>query len=340
MCGYNHSHGHCPAFNRKCFYSNNTGYFTTLVRKPRSTRGQVTTPFRCRELRGRSPRSTSRSRRRSSSRSLSRSQSRSPSRGRQTYRSSSRHSSHSPSQDHHRRRSPCRRRHTPTPHRHQVSHIMSFDPNTAYHEDQLYTDWAPDGQTSFHTTLQMVTKQGCKPLPVKVDHGTDINTIPLTHYNTIFPQHFIKGHLKKNVLRSTASIWSLHDGQKKHFLGFFTIDIQHKTLPRLKPLSFYIFEDTTNPFLLLSYSASIHLGIVEFKIPNEANANAMVSSVTNTLVNKKVSYKVPLCSSTPAEVIPTMPELKKPILKQKRTKTCHYRTTITLCRTTTQQKMI
>ena len=46
----------------------------------------------------------------------------------------------------------------------------------------------------------------------------------------------------------------------------------------------------------------------------------MVSSVTNTTVDKKVSYKVPLCSSTPAEVIPTMPEPKKLILKQKKNK--------------------
>ena len=269
------------------------------------------------EVKGRSPRSTSRSRRRSSSISLSRSQNRSPSRGRQTYRSSSRHSSHSPSQDHPRRRSLHRRRCTPTPHTHQVSHIMSFDPNTACHEGQLYTDWAPDGHILFCTTLQMVTKQGCKPLPVKVDPGADINTIPLTFYKTMFPQCSKKdGHLKKNVLGSTASTWSPHDGQKKHFLGFFTIDIKHKTLP----LSFFIFEDTTNPFLLLSYSTSIHLGIVEFKIPNEANANAIDGSVTNSLVNKKVSYKVPLCSSTPAKVIPTMPKPKKPILKQKRTK--------------------
>ena len=97
---------------------------------------------------------------------------------------------------------------------------MSFDPNTAYPEGQLYTDQASDGQISFHTTLQMVTKQGCKPLPVKVDPGADINTIPLTCYKTTFPQHFTKdGHLKKNVLRSTASTWSLHDGQKKTFPG-------------------------------------------------------------------------------------------------------------------------
>ena len=189
-CGYNHPHGHLPAFHKKCFNCNNTGHFTALCRKPHSARGSVTTPFRCRELRGRSPRSASRSRRRSSSRSLSRSQSRSPSRGRQTYRSPSRHSSCSPSQDHHRRGSPHRRRCTPTPHRHQVSHIMSFNPTTACNEGHLYRHQAPDGQTSFHTTLQMVTKQGCKPLPVKVDPGADINTIPLTCYKTIFPQHF------------------------------------------------------------------------------------------------------------------------------------------------------
>ena len=75
---------------------------------------------------------------------------------------------------------------------------MSFNPNTACDEGQLYTDQRPDGQKSFHTILQMVTKQGCKPLPVKVDPRADINTIPLTHYKTIFPQHFTKdGPLKE-----------------------------------------------------------------------------------------------------------------------------------------------
>ena len=48
-CGYNHSSGHCPAFNRKCFNCSNTGHFTALCRKPCSTRGPVTPQFRCRE---------------------------------------------------------------------------------------------------------------------------------------------------------------------------------------------------------------------------------------------------------------------------------------------------
>ena len=107
---------------------------------------------------------------------------------------------------------------------------MSF--NSYSNEDQLYTDRAPDGQRSFHTTLHHVTKQGCKSLPVKVDPGTDVNTIPLNHHTTLFPNHFIRGgQLKKNALRSTASTWSPHDGTTKQFLGYFTIDVQHETSP-------------------------------------------------------------------------------------------------------------
>ena len=68
---------------------------------------------------------------------------------------------------------------------------MSFNPNTDWNEGQLYTDWAPDGQKLFHTTLQMVTKQGCKPLPVKVDPGADINTNPLTRYKTNISQKMV-----------------------------------------------------------------------------------------------------------------------------------------------------
>ena len=51
-------------------------------------------------------------------------------------------------------------------------------------EGQLYMDRAPDGHRAFHTTLQLVTKQGCKPLLVKVDPRADVNTIPLSNYRT------------------------------------------------------------------------------------------------------------------------------------------------------------
>ena len=47
-------------------------------------------------------------------------------------------------------------------------------------------DVASDGQTSFHTTLQMVTKQGSKSLPFKVNPGTDVSTIPLSKYRKLY----------------------------------------------------------------------------------------------------------------------------------------------------------
>ena len=65
-----------------------------------------------------------------------------------------------------------RRRRSPTPKPHQVSHLTAERPPNP--QDKLPTDVASDGQTSFHTTLQMITKQGSKPLLVKVDPGADV----------------------------------------------------------------------------------------------------------------------------------------------------------------------
>ena len=80
-------------------------------------------------------------------------------------------------------------------------------------------DVVSDGQTSFHTTLQMVTttlqmvtKQGSKSLPVKVNPSADMNTRPLTKYRRLFPAHFTKaGNLKQKVLHPTRHTWIAHD---------------------------------------------------------------------------------------------------------------------------------
>ena len=101
--------------------------------------------------------------------------------------------------------------------------------------------------------------------------------------------HFNKdGNLKQNTPRSTACTWSLPDGHTQHFLGYFTIDLHHKTTLDVIPISFYVFEDSTRPFMLLSYPASIHLGIMEFKVPNKASSHAVVDSITNNRDVKQV----------------------------------------------------
>ena len=63
----------------------------------------------------------------------------------------------------------------------QISHLTTY--NTASSaETHLITDTAIDGQTAFHTTLQIVTSQGCKPLHVKEDPGADCSIIPLSRF--------------------------------------------------------------------------------------------------------------------------------------------------------------
>ena len=95
---------------------------------------------------------------------------------------------------------------------------------------------------------------------------------------------------------------------------FFTVDMQQKTKPDVNPISFYMFKDSTKPSTLLSFSTSIHLGILEFKVPNEAKTHA-IDSITKSAKKKKVSFTIPLCSSTSTESTPEQIQKLKSALK-------------------------
>ena len=157
-------------------------------------------------------------------------------------------------------------------------------------ETNLITDTALDGHTVFHTTLQIVTSQGCKNLQVKVDPGADCSIIPLSCFCSAFPKHFTKsGALKKSALQPTHTTWSAHDGKHRHLLGYIVLNIQHKTTPQILPIKFYVFEDHTNPVILLSYAASSRLGVVQFTVPNETPVNCQLwmNAITQ---NKTVTF--------------------------------------------------
>ena len=127
---------------------------------------------------------------------------------------------------------------------------------------------------------------------MKVDPGAEVNTIPLSRYRKLFQKNFTKaGNIKKNVLHPTSHLWSSHDSKPQQFLGYFIINIHHKTISKTLPFRFYVFQDTTNPPILLSYSASERLGIIEFKVPNEAPSAIAVDTITT---NKKVTFSNPL----------------------------------------------
>ena len=172
---------------------------------------------------------------------------------------------------------------------------------------------ASDGQTSLHTTLQMITKQGSKSPPVKVNPSVDVNTIPLTKYRKLFPAHFTKaGNLKQKALHPTRYTWTAHDETPQQFLGFFIADIHHKTQPEVLPIRFYVFKDTTSPKILLSYTTSERIGIVKFQILNEAPSIAL-----NTISTKKhVTFRTPLHTYRPIKPKNTRQQPLKPSTKK------------------------
>ena len=75
---------------------------------------------------------------------------------------------------------------------------------------------------------------------------------------------------QKGTLQPTSQTWISNNSIFHTFLGQFITDIQHKTEPKSYPTHFYAFKDLINLQILLSYTASDRLGILEFKVPNEA----------------------------------------------------------------------
>ena len=144
----------------------------------------------------------------------------------------------------------------------------------------------------------MITKQGSKSIPVKVDPGVDVNTIPLSKYKKLFPAHFTKaGNLKQKALHPTRHTWTAENDKPQQFLEFFIADIHHKTQPDVLTVRFYVFKDTTNPRILLSFATSERSGIVKFKIPNEAPSTAL----DTISITKHVTFRILLQTYRPVK---------------------------------------
>ena len=174
-------------------------------------------------------------------------------------------------------------------------------------------DFAWDGQTSFHTTLQIITKQGSKSLLIKVDPGTDVKIIPLSKHRKLFPVHFTKaGNLKQKSLHPTRHTWTAHNETPQQFLGFFIANIHHKTQPEVLPIRFYVFKNTISPKILLSYATSERLGIVKFQIPSEAPSTTL--DIIST--RKHVMFRTPLHTYRPIKPRNTGQQPLKPAIKK------------------------
>ena len=92
------------------------------------------------------------------------------------------------------------------------------------------------------------------------------------------------------------------------------LNIQHKTTPPILPIKFYVFEDFTNPTIILSYAASSRLGIVQFPVPSETPVNfpSRINAITH---NKTVTFSQHQ-EDRPQNSHNNIDSTPKPILKQ------------------------
>ena len=140
---------------------------------------------------------------------------------------------------------------------------------------------------------------------VKIDPGAQVNTIPFSRYHTHYPNCLNKSRYPKaKTLMPTNHTWMSHDGLPKPFLGHFITEVSHAKEPRTHPVRFYVFEDTTNPPNLLSYSTSERLGIVHFQVPNLAATHtldqvAVQNPGSKRKTAKQVTFQDPTQAATP-----------------------------------------
>ena len=136
---------------------------------------------------------------------------------------------------------------------------------------------------------------------VKIDPGTQVNTIPLSRYHTLYPNHLNKSRYPKaKSLQPTNHTWMSHDGLPKPFLGHFITEVSHAKEPRTYPVRLYVFEDATNPPCLLSYATSERLSIVQFQVPNLAATLPLDQVAVQTprgkrKTTKQVTFQDPIC---------------------------------------------
>ena len=167
-----------------------------------------------------------------------------------------------------------------TPHRYFQDSIDVIPANSittgSQAEGKLFTERASDGQVAFYTHLDLPAQSGTKTMVVKIDPGAQVNTIPLSRYCTLFPNHLNKSRYPKaKALMPTGHTWISHNGLPQPFLGHFIVEVAHAKEPRTYPIRFYVFEDATNPPNLLSYATLERLGIVQFQVPNLAATHSL-----------------------------------------------------------------
>ena len=296
-CGYSHPNSKCPAKGQQCYACNGFNHYTALCQKKGCRQP------RQKQQRGFEPNKHSSSHGRRASCSPHRHRGRNH-RSRSHSRTPSHSPSHCPTHGTSPKCSTHSKKHSTSHRYHQDSiDVIPADSITtgSQAEGMLFTERASDGQVAFYTRLDLPARSGTKTMVVKIDPDAQVNTIPLSRYHTLYPNHISKSRYSKaKSLQPTNHTWMSNDGLPKPFLGHFVTEVSHMKEPRTYPIRFYVFEDATNPPCLLSYATSERLGIVQFQVPNLAATIPLDQVAVQTPGSKrktaqKVTFQDPIC---------------------------------------------
>ena len=285
-CGYSHLNDKCPAKGQQCYMCGGYNHYTVLCQQKGHHQSN-------KQWRGFKPKCN-------------------PSCGCHSIHSPWRHCHRSHSSQNHSRTPSCSPSHSPTHgtlSRHSSHSKRCSTPNRYYQdalevipansittgsrdEGKLFTKSAFNGQVAFYTDLHLPAQSGTKTMTVKIDAGTQVNTIPLSKYHTLYPNKLTKSRYPKaKSLMPIHHTWISHNGLPKPFLGHFIVEVAHAKEPRMYTVRFYVFEDATSPHVLLYYATSERLGIVSFQVPNLA-ATHKINKVM--IPNPPVAWERPL----------------------------------------------
>ena len=124
------------------------------------------------------------------------------------------------------------------------------------------------------------------------------------------------GYPKPSSLNPTSHSWISHDGKLQPFLGQFIADVRHVSQARLYLMHSYVFKDATSPHILLSYTTSEQLGILQFNVSNlvaqvhiDAISLPTPSGLRKTTKMKMFSLKDPVTTQIPQKHCNPSPSL-------------------------------
>ena len=137
-------------------------------------------------------------------------------------------------------------------------------------QGKAYTDTDSDGKTEIITDITCKFKGKLIAMEVKVDPGSQTNSIPLSHFRHLFPQLCSKdGIPMENTLEPTLAQFEAYDGGILTSHGWIVLPTQDiRDTKKFHPVRYYVVTKK-EARILISHATATWLGLVKVLCPNK-----------------------------------------------------------------------